>query len=274
MAGLGERTNVVARNAGALLWAALLLALAAPVLVLLGAVGTKLGLWNWRFGFGTMTVGWAPPAAMAGVCAMLVTAVVVAAFAGWRRLRRSWFVVLAGVLVPALTLGLFLSFRAQAQSVPPIHDYATDWSEPLTPSRQLLAARGPDANPVEADPRADLGRDRPEVESWADGRVSRIGAEACPRARPVTLPAPPAEAQPRIRQMLEGEGLDVLTDTPGSLEATETTFWYGFKDDVLVRIRPDGAGSLVDLRSTSRVGVSDLGANCARIVELSEALRG
>ena len=56
------------------------------------------------------------------------------------------------------------------------------------------------------------------------------------------------------------------TDTAaGRLEATHTTRWFGFKDDVIVRIRPEGTGSRVDVRSVSRVGLSDLGANAERI---------
>ena len=52
----------------------------------------------------------------------------------------------------------------------------------------------------------------------------------------------------------------------GIIEATDTTFWYGFKDDVVIRIRPsEGGGSVLDVRSISRVGGSDIGANAARI---------
>ncbi len=49
------------------------------------------------------------------------------------------------------------------------------------------------------------------------------------------------------------------------IEATDTTLWFGFKDDVAIRIRPDGSGSRIDVRSVSRVGRSDLGANARRI---------
>jgi uncharacterized protein (DUF1499 family) len=53
----------------------------------------------------------------------------------------------------------------------------------------------------------------------------------------------------------------------GRIEATATTRWLGFKDDVVVRIRPDAGGSRVDVRSVSRVGKSDLGTNARRIRE-------
>ena len=51
----------------------------------------------------------------------------------------------------------------------------------------------------------------------------------------------------------------------GRLEATATTTFFGFKDDIVVRIRHEGTGSRVDVRSVSRVGLSDLGANADRI---------
>ncbi len=64
-------------------------------------------------------------------------------------------------------------------------------------------------------------------------------------------------------------GLELVNEAPqsGMIEATATTFWFGFKDDLVVRIRPSGTGSVVDVRSVSRVGVSDLGANARRIGE-------
>ena len=63
------------------------------------------------------------------------------------------------------------------------------------------------------------------------------------------------------------QGWDVVSQNAeaGILSATATTFWFGFKDDIAVRVRAEGAGSVVDVRSTSRVGLSDLGANAARI---------
>ena len=51
----------------------------------------------------------------------------------------------------------------------------------------------------------------------------------------------------------------------GRIEATATTFWFGFKDDVVIRIVPAPEGSRVDVRSVSRVGLSDVGTNAKRI---------
>ena len=49
------------------------------------------------------------------------------------------------------------------------------------------------------------------------------------------------------------------------IEATDTTFWFGFKDDVIIRITPEPDGSRVDIRSLSRVGKSDVGTNVKRV---------
>jgi uncharacterized protein (DUF1499 family) len=79
----------------------------------------------------------------------------------------------------------------------------------------------------------------------------------------------------RARGVLEDMGLEIVgvEEDRGLLEATDTTFWFGFKDDVVVRIRAqeDGSGSHVDVRSVSRVGTSDLGVNARRIGEFLTA---
>ena len=59
----------------------------------------------------------------------------------------------------------------------------------------------------------------------------------------------------------------VVADLPaeGRIEATDTTFWFGFTDDIVIRITPVAEGSRVDIRSLSRVGKSDVGTNARRI---------
>jgi len=69
-------------------------------------------------------------------------------------------------------------------------------------------------------------------------------------------------------------GWDVVARAPaeGRLEAIDTSKWFGFRDDIVVRIRPDGAGSKVDIRSKSRVGRSDLGVNARRLRDFTHRL--
>jgi uncharacterized protein (DUF1499 family) len=58
----------------------------------------------------------------------------------------------------------------------------------------------------------------------------------------------------------------------GIIEATDTTFWFGFKDDVVIRIAANAEGSVLDIRSKSRVGESDLGKNAERISTLIQQI--
>ena len=80
---------------------------------------------------------------------------------------------------------------------------------------------------------------------------------------------PPAETLQRAIDAARSLGWEVTaSDAPsGRIEAIATTSWWGFKDDVVIRVRPEGTGSRVDVRSVSRVGVSDLGANAKRVRE-------
>lgn len=260
--------NPAEKGARHLLRLTLLLALLPPLLILLGAVGTKLGWWGWRFGFGMLTGRSASELAFVGLLAGLV-ALYVAAFAGFRRL---WPLAVASLVVPALVVGGFAALRSTAKRFPG-HDIATDWERPLAFSPRMMSLRGPDANPVRPDPRSVWNN--PAVENWTDRRAEAVNAGICPEARAVVLPVPPAQAYASVKAAVRDADLAVVTDDPASgvLEATHTSFWFEFKDDVLVRVRPEGQGSRIDLRSVSRVGGSDLGKNCSRVTRLANRLR-
>ena len=265
MSALRARARPWARPA----FAALLLLGVLPVLlVVVGALGSKFGWFGWKVGFGLLTANWAPKAAMVGLAAG-VLAVVLALVVGARRL---WLAAVLAVLAAAAVLAGLNGLRAQAARNP-VHDVSTDIDDPPMPSAALLRARGPDAHSIERAPRMDIRKTRPEVENWADDRVLRISADTCPQARPAVLPEAPAEAEVRVERAFAEAGLALRPDGElGRVEATHTSAWYGFKDDVIARIQPDGRGSRVDLRSVSRVGGSDLGANCARVARIAEAL--
>jgi len=83
-----------------------------------------------------------------------------------------------------------------------------------------------------------------------------------------------AEAVAKSAAILAEQGHEVVNTDPASgiVEATATTFWFGFKDDVVVRASKDGDSTKVDVRSVSRVGQSDIGANAARIQKFIDAL--
>ena len=123
----------------------------------------------------------------------------------------------------------------------------------------MLARRGAATNPV----------------AYGGKEIADQQRRAYPDLAPLHLDAPPATALQRAAQVARAMGWEVVSEAPaeGRLEATDTTFWFGFKDDVVVRVRPDGTGSRVDVRSLSRVGRSDLGMNARRIRSFLERLR-
>ena len=97
--------------------------------------------------------------------------------------------------------------------------------------------------------------------------ASEAQRRAYPDIQPLRLPVAPNIAFERAKGAMEEAGWQIVREDPsaGRIEAVATTRWFGFKDDVVVRITADGAGSRVDMRSKSRVGRSDLGTNAQRI---------
>jgi uncharacterized protein (DUF1499 family) len=98
---------------------------------------------------------------------------------------------------------------------------------------------------------------------------------AYPDIAAVILAVAPAEAFKRVDSVAMAMGWDVVARAPadGRIEAVATSAWFGFGDDIVVRIRPDGAGSRIDIRSKSRDGESDLGVNARRIREFIARLK-
>jgi uncharacterized protein (DUF1499 family) len=95
----------------------------------------------------------------------------------------------------------------------------------------------------------------------------------------VTTQLPPAQAFPRALAAARAMGWTMVAQdsSAGTIEASDTTFWFGFTDDVVIRVAADGDGSRIDVRSLSRIGRSDVGANARRIrayeAKLKDALR-
>ena len=253
---------------------ALLIALAPGIMALAGAAATRAGLITQQQGFAAMLVqgpteslGWAPAIALVGILTGLI-GLLVAIFGGFSKL---WGKAFLALLITALTWGGFIAFGLLDKTQPLIHDVSTDWSDPLMFSPTVLKVRGPDANPVDPSPILPLGS-----RDYAGRTVAEVNAETCPAARPVTLTAPAAQAFADAKAAVEAAGMSIVTAdaASGRIEATAVSLLYGFKDDVVVRIRPAGAGSRIDLRAVRRTGDSDMGANCRRIESLTTALAG
>ncbi|MGH6867001.1 MAG: DUF1499 domain-containing protein [Methyloceanibacter sp.] len=168
------------------------------------------------------------------------------------------FVALLGLAVP-------LYFMSQAVLLPRLNDVQTSPGDPLN-FTALGEARPPDANPIKP----------PDTASAA------LQAKVYPDIGPMVLERSAPEVYALVREAVEQLGWNiVVNETPGEsgvgrIEATDSTLIMGFTDDVLVRIKGDDAHAVIDVRSVSRYGVHDLGANANRIrtlyAQVDEAL--
>ena len=246
----------------------LILSLLLPVYFMVAALGVKFGLWPWQFGLMKLIVQFGLP--LIGFALILGLVALVASLV--RKPRAGWKMALVGLLIPVLALGFLASVQQRSAGIPPIHDIATDIADPPVFSAAVLSARQAiESNPVEA-MTAPMGSLKaysgPAFAGIAGKTLGQVGHDAYPAVRPLTLAAAPAKVAAAAEAEAKAQGWTVVNADPatGAIEATAETFWFGFKDDVAVRIRPSATGgSVVDVRSTSRVGLSDLGANAKRI---------
>ena len=98
--------------------------------------------------------------------------------------------------------------------------------------------------------------------------------EAYPDITPIMVAKSPDEAFSLALEVARNMGWENIVSNTGEqrIEATDTTWWFGFVDDIVIRIRSEEIGSRIDVRSLSRVGVGDLGVNAARIRRFRDAL--
>jgi uncharacterized protein (DUF1499 family) len=118
-------------------------------------------------------------------------------------------------------------------------------------------------------------RDRAGARSDYGGQsVAAQQLRAYPRLGSVTHTLAPDQAFERALSAARDLGWSIVAAVPdeGRIEASDRSFWFGFTDDVVIRIRGHENGSLIDIRSVSRVGISDLGVNAARIQAFTEKL--
>jgi uncharacterized protein (DUF1499 family) len=232
---------------GAIATLALVVSAAGLGLLLAAGPGTRMGFW--AFGTGFQIMRWAVYVGAAGATLALVALVL-----GPRR----------GLAVLALALGLAAAvppwrMQRSAMTKPPIHDITTDTADP-PPFVAIVPLRRDARNPVE----------------YGGPEIAAQQRKAYPDIGPLSLPVPPAQAFERAERAARAQGWEIVAAVPaeGRIEATDTTRWFGFKDDVVIRVRPEAAGSRVDVRSVSRVGRGDVGTNARRIREFLDALRG
>ena len=234
------------RQAGPWTWRIARATLVAALLVLLAGPLMSWGLLGWQAGLGMFVMA----ALLAGVGGIFC---LVALF----RKRGSLGVVLAAaagiaaLVVPAAII-------IDGSSFPSINDITTDTANPPVFVAITADMRGPGTAPLMYDP-----------------AFAAIQAKGYPTLAPLVLPVAPAAAFDKALAAAKAQGWAIIASdaAAGRIEATATVPWWGFKDDVVVRITAEGSGSRIDVRSKSRVGKGDLGVNAQRITHYLDALK-
>jgi len=230
---------------------ALLASVIALVLLLIGGPGYRMGLWG--LGFGLLdAMQYALFAGAAGAILAIVFLLI-------PKIRSGQTVPLFAALVIGLSVAAVpLYVQNTVDSVPRIHDISTNTNNPpeFVDVRPL---REDAANPPE----------------YAGAEVAEQQREAYPDIRTLETGMDPDTLVELALDTAREQGWEIISAVTedGRIEATDTTLWYGFKDDIVIRVRETDEGSILDIRSKSRVGASDLGKNAARIRDYLDDLR-
>lgn len=231
----------------------IVVALAGSASLALAGFGYRWGWWPLPGAFAILRTG----TYVAGSGALVA---LLGAIWNWRRGMQA----LAALATVAAVIGLgaaalpLLQLRT-VKRVPQIHDITTDPSDPPA-FEAVLPLRAGAANGVE----------------YGGDAVAAQQRAAYPDILPIRLDAAPPQAFARALDAARAMGWTIAAADParGTIEATDQTLWFGFKDDIAVRVRKDGTASVIDVRSLSRIGRSDVGTNARRIRAYRDRLTG
>lgn len=245
-------------------WLILFGAVGAILWGLFAAVGAGWGLWGWESGF----TGLFYSVILAGVLLLF------AALIFWLNRRKGqhgnrplhWF----GVILALGYLGFMAVQAIQARSYPMIHDISTDLADP--PAFKVLSLREDNWDDIPGEGDDEMAGLNPQQ------RWRRIHQQHYGEIRSVRVDQPVKAVMEKAERLAEDRDWDIeaFRVAEGRMEATATSALFRFKDDVVLRVRPteDGKGSIVDMRSVSRVGISDIGVNAARVKDFLADLSG
>lgn len=205
-----------------------------------------------HFGTSFTIMRWA---AYLGIAAMLL--VIIAFFIIRPTSLRSRSALVVSFVAAFIAFYLPYSQLQTARTVPPIHDISTDTS-----------------NPPEFVEVAPLRADAPNPAEYAGAETAQQQHEYYPEIQTLRFNQQPQQVFEAALEVVQRSGWELVDAdaNEGRIEATATTFWFGFKDDVIIRVVADGDQSLLDVRSKSRIGRSDVGANAARIRAFTKQL--
>lgn len=235
-----------------LAWSGTGLALVCALIAVSSGLGYEMGVWDLRAGISILS--WSAYGG-AGAGALALSGFTLAA------VRRAGIHSTVSLIGVALALAVVLpswNLHRTASQVPYIHDITTDTENPP----QFVAL-------------LEVRQKAPNGAAYAGAEIAEAQKAAYPDIQPAQLNMPPAQAFERALAAARKMGWDIVAAEPdqGRIEATATTFWFRFKDDVVIRIVAVESGSRLDIRSISRIGSSDLGTNARRIRAFLTRLR-
>ena len=207
--------------------------------------------------YGVVDLGTAFTGFKLGVFAGIATLILLLLQILFKRKTVTFGSTIMALLLSTIAITIPLSMLNKGKSVPPIHDISTDL-----------------VNPPEFVVIAPLRADAPNPVGYAGVEVATQQRAAYPELQTLNYPQSKSELVEATKQAIDNSGWQLVNidANQGIVEATDRTMWFGFKDDVIVRITDNGSKRLVDIRSKSRVGGSDLGKNAERIHGFIEEL--
>jgi len=224
----------------------------ALILMLAAPLGYRLRLWSAVTALTKIVALGLVLAALA-----VLGAIVSLATGGWQVGPGTTIMLAAIVVIGGVMVLLPLRAKAIAEKAP-IRDITTDVANPpplraLLPQRQAEGADG----------------------AYPGAATAAIQHANYPDLAPLQLDMPPAAAFARALASAKAMGWTIVAEDAAQsrIEAYHRTLWFGFTDDVVIRLAPEAGGTRVDLRSVSRVGISDLGTNAKRIRAYMEKLK-
>lgn len=232
--------------------AAIALAAFVAVMAALAGLGARWGLWHFRTGF--QLLEWSVYGAILTIVLAAIAIIRSRPGSGRRGLSLAVIALLIGIAVAYVPW----NWRQTARSVPPIHDITTDLENPPEFSA-IVPLRAEAPNPIE----------------YGGPEVAAHQRQAYPDIRPLILDLPRDRAFQRALDAAEDMGWEIVSADAdaGRIEATDRTFWFGFRDDVVIRLTPIEDRTVMDVRSLSRVGGSDVGTNARRVRKYLETVQ-
>ena len=250
----------------------LALTIIGPLIFAVAAIGYKIGIFSLGTALGTLTRELGPKVLMLGV----LVAAMALLFAIIIKPRKGIAIGLVGLVIPLFGLIQLGKVKSTVETLPFIHDVSTDTQDVPMFTDIIMKERDQVKGVNPADYIGKMAPARDAKGEPTQKLVSVLQTKAYPDIRSVVVEEPVDTVFNKAQSVAKDMGWDIKTTDRdlGIVEATHTTFWYGFEDDVIIRLRPsEGGGTLVDMRSLSRIGGSDLGKNAERIREFMQAIQ-